>query len=273
MLVILFFTLILILIIYSFSIDNFYNIYKFNINIAKLYYLIIWILKGYILLFIIIGLYLLIPYLTNDNNLLFLIIYSLLIQNINRFNKVNIYNIYRKINYEHLSLQSSILGKDFFLYKLLFGTSYISFSFALPLFANVVVYSLIGDVPAIDINGEVQELLSEINRLFSQLNTFINQFHNFVNETGINVVTDGYGSLDIDVLETVSDSTAQTYANRINVFDRLIHDRIHNIEELIDRISDLELQIMQSDTNYISQLPQYRVILANLVRSYGHIHS
>lgn len=186
---------------------------------------------------------------------------------------VNRYNIYIKSNYEHLYLQSSILGKDFLLYKILFGASYIGFSFALPLFANVVVYSMVGDVPAVNFNGEIQELLSEINRLFSQLNTFINQFHTFVNETGINVVTDGYGSLGVDVLESVTDSAAQGYANRINVFDRLIHDRIHTIEELIGRVSGLEVQVIQLDNNYISQLPQYRVRLANLVRSYGHIHS
>jgi redox-regulated HSP33 family molecular chaperone len=132
---------------------------------------------------------------------------------------------------------------------------------------------MIGEVPAVNLNGELQELLSEATRLFSQLNTFISQFHNFVNETGINVVTDGYGSLGVDVVESVSDATAQGYANRINVFDSLIHDRVHTIEELIGRISDLELQIIQSDNDYTSQLPQLRARLANLVRSYGHIHS
>jgi len=37
----------------------------------------------------------------------------------------------------------------------------------------------------------------------------------------------------------VAGSTTQAYANRINVFDGLIHDRVHTIEGLIDRALNL----------------------------------
>ena len=259
--------------IFILSTSTSYNTYKYINSTSKLYCLVVWILKGYILfLFVIIALPL-IHYLSEDSSLLLLITYTLLSQHMNISNMTNKHKMNRKNNYEYLSLQSSILGKDFLLYKLLYGSTSIGLWLALPLFANVIVYSMIGEVPAVNLNGELQELLSEATRLFSQLNTFISQFHNFVNETGINVVTDGYGSLGVDVVESVSDATAQGYANRINVFDSLIHDRVHTIEELIDRISDLELQIIQSDNDYTSQLPQLRARLANLVRSYGHIHS
>ena len=126
--------------------------------------------------------------------------------------------------------------------------------------------------PQINVNGELQEIFIELARLLSQLNTFIDQFHSFVNETGINVITDAEGSLGVDVIESVSDSTAQGYANRINVFDGLIHDRVHTIEGLIDRALNLEREIMQSDSNYVSQLSQHRTRLTQLIHAYGHLH-
>ena len=226
-------------------------------------------------LYILIGLifYILIPYLSlSDNSLLLLVVFALFTINNARYLLINSEKTIKYTKYENLPLQSSILGKDVLLYKLFFGFGYMSFSFVFPMFANIVIYSMLDDAQSVDFNGELQGILSEINRLIPQLNTFINQFHGFVNETGINVVTDGEGSLGVDVLECISDSTAQAYANRISVFDSLIHDRVHTIEELIGRASGLELQVIQSNNNYTPQLPEYRVRLANLVRLYGHIH-
>jgi len=45
--------------------------------------------------------------------------------------------------------------------------------------------------------------------------------------------------LGVDLAQVVSDSTAQGYANRINVFDGLIHDRVHTIEGLKERALNL----------------------------------
>ncbi len=148
----------------------------------------------------------------------------------------------------------------------------IGFLFGLPALAlgNIVVYSMTGGVLLDDSHGQLQETLTEIDRLFSQLSTFINQFHNFVNQTGINVITDAQGELGIDVIGTLDDSTAQQYANRINILDSLIHNHIHSIENLLERVSEIEEQIRESDSNYVSQLSEYTDRLRQFLRLYGH---
>jgi hypothetical protein len=93
----------------------------------------------------------------------------------------------------------------------------IGFLFGVPALGSIVAYSMTGDVLLDDLNGQLQETFTEIDRLFSQLGNFINQFHSFVNQTGINVITDAQGELGIDVIDTLDDSIAQQYANRVNV--------------------------------------------------------
>ena len=146
----------------------------------------------------------------------------------------------------------------------------VGFLFGLPVLGSIVAYSMTGDVLLSDLQGQLQETLTEIDRLFSQLSSFINQFHIFVNQTGINVITDAQGQLGIDVLDTLDDSIAQQYANRVNVFDSLIHNHIHSIENLLERISEIEEQISHSNNNYSSQLSEYTDRLAQLIRLYGH---
>lgn len=146
----------------------------------------------------------------------------------------------------------------------------IGFLFGVPALGSIVAYSMTGDVLLDDLNGQLQETLTEIDRLFSQLGNFINQFHNFVNQTGINVITDAQGELGIDVIDTLDDSIAQQYANRVNVLDSLIHNHIHSIESLLGRVSEVEEQIRQSNSNYPFQLSEYTNRLAQFIRLYGH---
>ena len=106
---------------------------------------------------------------------------------------------------------------------------------------------------------QLQATIAEIKRLLSQLKTFIDQFNNFIIANNINVITDAQGVLGIDVDESLDDSTAQTHANRINVYDNLIHNNIHSIEELIE-----------SNNVYFSQLSKYTKQLKELVSTYKH---
>ena len=219
--------------------------------------------------------YILIPYLSlDDSSLLLLVLFALFtLNNINKHYIVIDYNtdLDNKNDSKSLPLQSSISDKGILAYILTLGAVYLGVSFVVPTSTDIIVYSMAGQ-PQINVNGELQEIFIELARLLSQLNTFIDQFHSFVNETGINVITDAEGSLGVDVIESVSDSTAQGYANRINVFDGLIHDRVHTIEGLIDRALNLEREIMQSDSNYVSQLSQHRTRLTQLIHAYGHLH-
>ena len=217
----------------------------------------------------------------NNNSLPLLITYaSFSYYNLNKYNILKVYITKNKVNtyYETLPLQSHLTGKDALLYKLLFGGIYIGGAFILTAFADITVYSFTGSTPLVDLDldsriQDMQEIVTELSRLLPQLNLFITQFHSFVNQASINIVTDAEGNLGVDVLQSVSDSVATNYANRVNIFDNLIHDRVHAIEELINRGSALEVQILQSDNNYVSQLSEFRSRLALLIRTYGHINT
>ena len=218
-------------------------------------------------LYILIGLifYVLMPYLSiSDSNLLLLILFGLFIINSEIKNTRHDY-IYTVLE-NNLIVQSSLLlsAKDALFYKLFFvyGASFALFSF------NVIVYTVTSDISTVNLNGELQDIITEINRLLYQLNGFIDRFNNFVNETGINVITDAEGGLSIEVSHNVVDSAVNRYRNTINVLDGLINDRIATIDNLIERASNIEQEINQSNS-YAYQLSQHRTRLTQLTQSYG----
>ena len=136
--------------------------------------------------------------------------------------------------------------------------------------ANVAVYMVTDHVLFDDLNGQLHVIFTEADRMLHQLNNFITQFHNFVNQTGINVVTNVQGELGIDVIANLDDTLAQQYANRINVFDSLIHNHIHELESIIERITELEEKLSELDENYECQCSIYKDRLKVLIREYGH---
>jgi hypothetical protein len=146
----------------------------------------------------------------------------------------------------------------------------LAFLLGIPIFSNIIDYTVIVSVPLTDLHFELGDILRDLNRLLPQLDTFIRQFNNFVIETGINVVTDASGALGIDVLATLDDAVAQQYANRIEVIDSLIHNHIHSIEGLLARASEIEAQITALNNGYVSQLAGLSSRLRELINSYGH---
>ena len=216
-------------------------------------------------LYILIGLifYILTPYLSlTDSSLLLLVIFGLF--TLNSETKSTNRNIYP--GYINSPLESSLLTltKDALIYKTLLG-------YPLVMMMMVVPY-VIGNVPTVDLDGDLQKVILELDRLFPQLNDFINKFKDFVNETQINVITDAQGGLSIDVLEGLDDSIVQVYATKVKVLDSLIHNHIHKIEELLKTASGIEDKLLESNLDYISQLGSYLENLKRLVNSYGHIH-
>ena len=253
-------------------------------------------------LYILIGLifYILIPYiLLSDNNLFLLIIFALLSIDEVRYSissKSAIVNDYLQLHLHNslsLCVYVCLSAKDLLFYKGIFGACFFGLGLVLPFTplvtdvaplvtdiaplpaeaTDIVIYSMVEDQHNPVTLVELREVYAEINRLLPQLSTFITQFHNFVRDNSINVVMDSEGSLGIDVLNSLPDATAQNYATRISVFDNLIHDRIHTLEELIDRARDLEAQAVGPDNSFISQLTQFTSRLAQLKRTYGHIAS
>ena len=216
-------------------------------------------------LYILIGLifYILTPYLSlTDSSLLLLVIFGLF--TLNSETKSTNRNIYP--GYINSPLESSLLTltKNALIYKTLLG-------YPLVIMMMVVPY-VVGNVPTVDSDGDLQKVILELDRLFPQLNDFINKFKDFVNETQINVITDAQGGLSIDVLEGLDDSIVQVYATKAKVLDSLIHNHIHKIEELLKTASGIEDKLLESNLDYISQLGSYLENLKRLINSYGHIH-
>jgi predicted PurR-regulated permease PerM len=146
----------------------------------------------------------------------------------------------------------------------------LGFLFGLPFFENIEAYANTGSVSLEDLQEQLDVIIRELNRLLPQLNSFINRFHNFLIETGINVITDAQGGLSIDVPENLNDSLAEQYANRINIFDGLIRNHINQIDNLIQRGSEIEDQIREINSNYLSQLTELKNRLSIAVSSYKH---
>ena len=146
----------------------------------------------------------------------------------------------------------------------------IGFLLGLPLIVNLVACINTDTVSIENIEQQLEVIVTDLNRMLPQLNNFINQFHDYINEIGINVITNAQGSLDIDVSNTVTDTTALQYANRINIFDSLIRHHIDSIEDLLQRGLVLEDQIREWNSNYVSKLTENKNIFNNLTESYKH---
>ena len=224
-------------------------------------------------LYILIGLifYILTPYLSlTDSSLLLIILFALLTLNYDTMcNKNN------KINSHYKNSDSYIIYKPVKAI-LLFCTNHsiiptLIFGFVC---VNVVAFSLTGD-PSYNnnnLNNELCGIVAELNRVLPQLSGFISNFHRFIAEADINVITDAAGTLSIDVLGDIDESTLQTYVTRINVLDGLIHNRVQEVEGLLARASDIENQLKALNSDYTSQLTQHINRLSELVHSYAHIN-
>lgn len=117
---------------------------------------------------------------------------------------------------------------------------------------------------------DLSEIVNSINSLLPQLSTFINQFHTTVSENNINVFSDAYNNMSIDVPSTMSDAEGQKLSDRINVIDRVITARTQEIETLVDKGLELENKIKVSNPNFNSQILSKVNELKRLNDSYKH---
>lgn len=139
-----------------------------------------------------------------------------------------------------------------------------------PVVDSIVAFSMTESVTLGGLEDQTREVLTEATRLLGQLSIFTTQFHNFVNESGINIVVDASGRIGIDVLASLSDSLAQSYANRVEVLDSLIHNHGHRISDLLARGSEIEEQILELNPDYVSQLSDLRARFNQLMSSYRY---
>jgi len=75
----------------------------------------------------------------------------------------------------------------------------------------------------------------------------MNKFNNIVSETGINVITDSQGNMEMDAPANMSDELAKKVSLRISIIDSLINKRQSDVSELIDKGLALQKNINSVD--------------------------
>jgi NADH-ubiquinone oxidoreductase chain 3 len=116
----------------------------------------------------------------------------------------------------------------------------------------------------------ISEIITELDTLLPQLTNFISQFNTVVSQSGVNVVTDSIGNMDLDVPKSMTDDVAKNISNRIGVIDRLITTRGQEIRDLLQRGTDLENSLRMADSNYVSQIANKIQEFNKLNSSYKH---
>ena len=83
---------------------------------------------------------------------------------------------------------------------------------------------------------DLSQIITDLNSLLPQLSKFINQFNSVITETGVNVITDSTGNMDLDVPQNMSDDEATKISTRIGIIDRLITTRGQEINDLLQNV-------------------------------------
>lgn len=116
----------------------------------------------------------------------------------------------------------------------------------------------------------ISDILGELNTLLPQLSNFIDQFNATASASGINVVTDSWGNMSIDVPQSMSDEEAHRVSTRIGIIDRLISTRGQEIDGLLQKGINLENKLKTEDPKYVSQLTEKVQEFKRLNNSYKH---
>ena len=106
--------------------------------------------------------------------------------------------------------------------------------------------------------------------MIPQLTKFISQFNSTVSQSGINVVTDIAGNMEIDVPKTMSDEVANKLSSKVGIIDRLITTRGQDIYDLLQKGLTLENKLIITDPNYVSQIADRVQEFQKLNSSYKH---
>ena len=116
----------------------------------------------------------------------------------------------------------------------------------------------------------ITEIITELNTLLPQLAGFINEFNNVVSKSGINVITDTLGNMQLDVPKSMPEDTSEYLSKRIQIIDRLIATQGEKIGDLLHRGTDLENSLRRADSSYVSQITSKLQEFNRLNSSYNH---
>ena len=117
---------------------------------------------------------------------------------------------------------------------------------------------------------DIISIISEVNTLLPQITGFITQFNDLVANSGINVVTDSGGNMEIDVPQNMSDSDAENISKKIGIIDRLITHHGQKINDLLQKGICLENNLKANNPDYVPQLTTQIDKFKELNASYKH---
>jgi hypothetical protein len=117
---------------------------------------------------------------------------------------------------------------------------------------------------------DIFNIITELNKVLPQVAEFITRFTSEITTLNINVITDGYGNLNIDVPDSISKPQGKLISARINILDRLIHTQLDKAEGLLYEAIRIEEKLIDRDPNYETKLTNYTSEFRRLKDSYKH---
>lgn len=99
-----------------------------------------------------------------------------------------------------------------------------------------------------DLISQADALNRDIISDMGSMSKFIEQFNDFKSKEKFNIVMEN-GNIGVDTAFDISDEIAQKWAEKVNVFNRLIHLKSHNVEGYIRDLVSIESQIREH-SNY-----------------------
>lgn len=117
---------------------------------------------------------------------------------------------------------------------------------------------------------ELLDIVQQLDYLLPQLSQFIMQFNTTVANTGVSVLTDAVGNMELNVPQNMSDADASNVSTRIGIIDRLITTRGQEINELLQRGMNIEKRILEENPNHVSYLNNKVQEFIRLNQSYKH---
>jgi hypothetical protein len=106
--------------------------------------------------------------------------------------------------------------------------------------------------------------------MIPQFSNFIEQFNKVVIEFNVNVITDSFGNMSVDVPSDMTDAQASYVSKKLGVIDKLITSHSCSIDDLFHKGLEIENKIKVNKPEYSSVLTNKIVEFKLLNQSYKH---
>ena len=118
--------------------------------------------------------------------------------------------------------------------------------------------------------SDLLDIVKEIDQFMPQLENFITNFNTTIAESGINVITDSAGNMELDVPSSLPDDEVKKFTNKISIIDRLINTRGQELKELFQKGIDIEKKLKIDNPDHVSYLDQKIEYFKKLNNTYKH---